>query len=126
VGSLTDTAETRVLDWIVGNSTTAPTTPMKLALLTATGSDSTAGTEVVGGSYTRQTITFTAAASGAMSNSNTITFSTMPACTVTGWAIYDSAGTPIRWWHGALDVAKALNSGDDFIVAIGDLDLTAD
>lgn len=126
MGSLTDTGETRVLDWTVGNSTTAPTGPMKLALLTATGTDSSAGTEVVGGSYARQTITFDAAATGAMANSNTVTFSSMPACTVTGWAIYDSAGSPVRWWHGALDVAKTLNSGDDFVVAIGDLDLTAD
>jgi hypothetical protein len=125
MGSLTDGAENRVLDWTVGNSTTAPTGPMKLALLTATGTDSSAGTEVSTGSYARQTITLTAAASGAFSNASDITFSGMPAVTVTGWAIYDSAG--FRWWHGALTASKTVaNAGDDFLVAAGDLDITLD
>ncbi len=35
-------------------------TPMKLALATATGTATTAGTEVTGGSYARQTIVFSA------------------------------------------------------------------
>lgn len=126
MGSLTDTGETRVLDWTLGNSTTAPSGAMKLALLTVTGSDSSAGTEVVGGSYARQTIVFTTAASGATSNTADITFTGMPACTVTGFAVYDSAGTPIRWWHGALTANKTVNSGDDCLVAAGDIDLTLD
>lgn len=126
MGSLTDTAETRVLDWTLGNSTTAPTAPMKLALLTANGTDSSAGTECTGGSYARQTIAFSAAASGATSNTADVTFTGMPACTVTGFALYDSAGSPVRWWHGAATASKTVNSGDDFIVAAGDLDLTLD
>ena len=110
----------------MGLSTTAPTTPMKLALLTANGTDSSAGTEVVGGSYARQTITVGASSGGAQSNSNTITFTGMPACTVTGWAIYDSAGTPFRWRHGSLNSPQVVSAGNSFVVAIGDLDLTLD
>lgn len=124
--SYTDGAENRVLDWSCGNSTTAPTTPMKLALLTANGSDSSAGTEVTGGSYARQTITFDASASGATANSSTITYTGMPSCTVTGWAVYDSAGTPFRWRYGSFTASKVVNSGDDFVIAAGDLDLTLD
>lgn len=124
--ALTDTAETRVLDWTVGNATTAPTTPMKLALYTVNGTDSSAGTEVTGGSYARQTVTFSAAAAGSMTTSANVVFTSMPACTVTGWAVWDSAGTPIRWWHGALAASKVVNAGDSFTVQAGNLTLTAD
>lgn len=124
--ALTDTAETRVLDWTIGNATTAPTTPMKLALYTVDGTDSAAGTEVTGGSYARQTVTFSAAASGAITTDADVSFASMPSCTVTGWAVWDSAGTPVRWWHGSLTASKVVNSGDTFTVPAGDLDLTAD
>lgn len=125
MASLTDTAENRVLDWLTGNPTTAPTAPLKVALLTANGSDSAAGTEVTGGSYARQTVTFDVAASGATANTSLIRFTGMPTCTVTGAAIYDSAATPVRWFHGALAAPKTLTSGDVFEFAVGDLDLTA-
>lgn len=124
--SFTNAAEDRVQDWSVGNSATAPTTPMKLALLTSNGTESAAGTEVTGGSYARQTVTLTASSSGAQSNSADVVFTSMPSCTVTGWALYDSAGTPFRWRYGALSASKVVNSGDTFTILAGDLDLTLD
>jgi hypothetical protein len=103
----------RVLDASLGTATfTAPTGPMKLALETVTGTNAAAGTEVTGGSYARQAITFTAASSGSTSNSNTITFTAMPAATVTGLEIYDSAGSPRRAWVGALSASKTMGAGD--------------
>jgi hypothetical protein len=124
--SYTNAAEDRVQDWSVGLSTTAPTAPMKLALLTANGTESAAGTEVTGGSYARQNVTIGASASGAQANSADVVFTLMPACTVTGWALYDSAGTPFRWRYGALSANKTVNSGDTFTIPAGDLDLTLD
>lgn len=124
--SYTNAAEDRVQDWSAGLSTTAPTAPMKLALLTANGTESAAGTEVTGGSYARQTVTISASSSGAQSNSGDVSFTLMPSCTVTGWALYDSAGTPFRWRYGALSSSKVVNSGDTFTVLAGDLDLTLD
>ena len=47
----------------------------------------------------------------------------MPACTVTGVAVYDSAGSPLRIWHGTLSSSKTVNAGDTFQIPIGDLDL---
>lgn len=118
---LTDAAELLLLDLIDGVTTAAPVTgPLKLALLTVQGTDSAAGTEVTGGSYARQTITFGSAAAGAAANTNSITFSGMPAASVVGFAIYDSSGTPKRLWEiprtgGATSTA----SGDSVNVAIG-------
>lgn len=124
MSSLTDTAENRTLDWLTGNATTAPSGSLKVALVTANGSDAAAGTEVTGGSYARQTVTFSASASGATSNVGSLTWTGMPACTVVGVEVWDSAGSPVRWWWGALAASKAVNSGDTFTIAAGDLDLT--
>jgi hypothetical protein len=115
----------RLLDASLGTAAyTAPTGAMKLALETSTGTNASAGTEVTGGSYARQTITFAAASAGAASNSNAITFTAMPAATVTGAEIYDSAGTPRRAWVGALSASKTVASGDSLSFAIGAVVIT--
>jgi hypothetical protein len=115
----------RLLDASLGTTPyTAPTGPMKLALETATGSNSAAGTEVAGGSYARQTITFGAASSGSASNSNAITYTAMPVATVAGLEIYDSAGTPRRAWVGALTASKTVAAGDSLSFAIGSITIT--
>lgn len=123
--NLTNTAESLVLDWINGVGTpTRPTTPLKVRLMTANGSDSAAGTEVTGGTYTPQSVTFTSASSGAASNNADLTFTLMPAATVVGVEIWDSAGTPVRLWYGPLAANKTTNLGDTFTILSGDLDLT--
>lgn len=109
----------RLLNASLGAATyTAPTTPMKLALATSASSASAAGTEVAGGSYARQNIAFTTATSGANANSGVITFTAMPACTVTHVDIYDSNGTPRRCWFGPLTASKVLGSGDSISFAV--------
>lgn len=107
MSSLTDSAENRVLDWLTGNSTTAPTTSLKVALVTANGSDSSTGTEVTGGSYTRQNVSFSGRVEWRdSSNSGTLTWTNMPSCTVVGVEVWDSNGSPFRWWWGALTASK--------------------
>ncbi|MFZ4150504.1 phage tail fiber protein [Streptomyces pseudogriseolus] len=117
--NLTNTAENRAVDWLFGTSTTAPTLPLKMALVTASGNDATAGTEVTGGSYARKNISVAAAVNGAVSNSAELVFTGMPACTVVGWEIWDSAGTPVRWSYGPFDASKTVAAGDEFKVAAG-------
>lgn len=122
--NLTDVAENRALDWLTQNTVTAPTGALKCRLMTANGTDAAAGTEVIGGSYVSQTVTFAAAASGATSNSAALTYTSMPACTVVGVEVWDSAGTPVRWWYGPLTANKTVNAGDTFEIPAGDLDLS--
>lgn len=103
----------RLLDASLGTASyTAPTGAMKLALETTTGTNSAAGTEATGGSYARQTIAFGAASAGSAANSGTITFTGMPAATINGVEIYDSAGSPRRAWVGALTSSKTVGAGD--------------
>ncbi|MFF9279534.1 phage tail fiber protein [Streptomyces griseosporeus] len=122
--NLTDVAENRGLDWLTGNSPAAPVLPLKVALVTANGSDSAPGTEVSGGSYARLNVAFAAASGGATSNLADLVWTGMPAATVVGIEIWDSAGTPVRWWWGPLTASKTLASGDEFKLAAGDIDLT--
>lgn len=110
--NLPDTIENQLLDALVGTASYSVTTPIKLALMTASGNDASAGTEVTGGSYARQTISFGSAASGQIANSATINFTSMPAATVVGIEIYDSAGTPKRLAYGTLTASKTTASGD--------------
>lgn len=110
----------RLLDASFGTTAYVdPTGPMKLALVTANGSATAAGTEVAGGSYARQTLTMSAASAGSCSNSGTISFTSMPAATVVGVEVYDSAGSPRRAWWGALTASKTVASGDTISFAAG-------
>lgn len=124
IDNLSNTAENRILDWINGLTATAPTTPLKVALVTAAGDDATAGTEVTGGSYTRKNLTVGAAASGATTNSADLLWTGMPAATIVGWEIWDSAGSPVRLWYGPLDANKTLAAGDEFRINAGGLALS--
>jgi hypothetical protein len=105
--------------WLGIAAYTAATGNMMLALATATGTASTAGTEVTGGSYSRKQITFAAPSGGATSNNAAINFTSMPAATVTGIDIYDSAGTPVRRAYAALTASKTTGAGDTLSFASG-------
>ncbi|MFJ7111788.1 hypothetical protein ACIQW4_01240 [Streptomyces albogriseolus] len=119
--NLSNTAENRALDWLMGNATTAPTTPLRVALVTANGSDTAAGTEVTGGSYARKTLTTAAAVNGATSNSADLVWTGMPAATVVGVEVWDSAGTPVRLWYGALAASRTVLAGDELRIPAGSL-----
>lgn len=110
---MSNTAENRALDFIMGNAATAPTAPLKVALVTANGTDTTAGTEVVGGSYARKNMTVAAATNGATSNSADLVWTGMPAATVVGVEVWDSAGVPVRLWYGPLGASRTVASGDE-------------
>jgi hypothetical protein len=111
-----------ILDASLGTASfTATTAPIKVRLMTANGSATAAGTEVTGGSYASQTATFASAASGSAASNATVNFTNMPAVTVVGVELWDSAGTPLRKWFGALTANKTLNSGDTFSIASGSL-----
>ncbi|MET9521506.1 phage tail fiber protein [Streptomyces coeruleorubidus] len=123
--ALTNTAENLMLDWILGVGTpTRPTTPLTVALVTANGSDTAAGTEVTGGSYARQNLAVAAAVGGATSNSADLVFTGMPAATVVGVEIWDSAGTPVRLWYGPLSASRTVAAGDELALSAGQLTLS--
>jgi hypothetical protein len=118
MSALPNLAEQRVANWLAGVATTAPVLPYKLVLLTVLGSDTAFGTEVVGGSYARPTLTLAVAALDAVDddyyvgNSALVRIENMPAGDIVGAALLDSAATPFRWFHGPLATTRTLLAGD--------------
>jgi|DEB0MinimDraft_6_1074348.scaffolds.fasta_scaffold128497_2 hypothetical protein len=124
-GNLSDYLENKLLDhFLATTSYTAPSN-VYVALMTVAEDDTgSAGTEVTGGSYARQSATFDAAASGATQNSSNLDFTGMPACTVVGIAIYDASSAGNLLVHGTLTANKTLDAGDTLRIATGDLDIS--
>ena len=107
---------------------TAFTSPsvVYLALYTSDPTDANTGTQVSGGSYVRQAITFGAPSNGVTTNTAAIEFpqATAPYGTV-GWiGIMDASTAGNLLYHTPLDVAKAIDTGDIFKIAIGSLSVT--
>jgi hypothetical protein len=130
VSSLDQTFSNKLLDASVGGTLTSPTTPITCRLMTANGSNTSNGTELAtGGGYTSgtgaPTVTFAAASAGSKASNVAVTVTNMPATTINGVELWDSAGSPIRTWWGALTAAKTTNSGDTFTIASGSLTLAA-
>jgi len=108
-----------------GSSYTAPTTTY-LALYTSDPTDADTGTEVTGGSYVRQAITFSAPSNGATSNSSAIEF---PQCTadwgiITHVGIRDAVTTGNLLYHTPLDASKTISNGDIFKITSSNLSVT--
>ncbi len=81
-------------------------------------------TEVSGGSYARQAVTFGAPASGTVTSTDAQTFSSMPATTVTNVGIYDAATAGNQLYQAAATASKTTNAGDTVTIAIGGITVT--
>ena len=124
-GNLTNYLENKLLDHFLG--TTAYTMPtVYVGLFTVAPGDAGGGTEVTGGSYARQTAAFTAASSGATSNSANIDFTGMPAATTVAIALFDAITSGNMLVHGTLTTNKTTDAGDTLRIATGDLDISID
>jgi threonine dehydrogenase-like Zn-dependent dehydrogenase len=125
--SFSDTFETHVLNYVFTSTSLTRPTAWYLALFTANPGDGDSGTEVSGGGYARQSVTFTTSGDTA-SNSAAVEFPTATANygTVSHVGVYtaSSGGTLIA--HAALTSSKSIETGDVFRVPAGDLDITLD
>jgi hypothetical protein len=90
-----------------GTAPVYPTT-LRLRLMTANGSNTANGTEATAGACPGYTaggvaITFGASSGGSSSNTNAPSWTaTGTWAAITGFEIWDTAGTPLRWFEGAL------------------------
>lgn len=93
-----------------------------LALFTAAPTATGAGTEVSGGSYSRQAISFASAASGSKASSGAITFPSATASwgTVVAWAVTTaSSGGSQKTFRAITPVT--VNSGDQIVFPSGNV-----
>ena len=120
----------KILDLTLGTSApTMFTTPAKVRLTTTAPTATAAGTELTGTGYTTGGTslsgnTFTAAASGATTGPGTSaltwTNSSGGTWSIVGVEIWDSAGTPLRWWYGSFTGQPiSVANGNIFQISVG-------
>jgi hypothetical protein len=104
---------------------TTPTT-VYVALYTTDPTDADTGTEVSGGSYARQSVTFGAPSNGVTTNSADVTFPTATGSwgTVAYVGIRDNSSGGNLLYHAPLTTSKAIDSGDIFKITTGNLSVT--
>lgn len=103
---------------------TALTAPATVYTALFNGNPTSGGTEATGGSYARQATTFGAPSAGAVANSGTLTFSNMPATTVSYVAIYDASTAGNLLYYAAAAASKTTNSGDTVSIAAGGISVS--
>lgn len=106
-------------------SYTSPTTTY-VALYTTDPTDADTGTEVSGGSYARQAVTFGAPSNGVTTNSASVTFPTATGNwgTITHIGIRDASTAGNLLYHTPLDTSKTVNTSDVFTISSGNLSVT--
>ena len=114
--SFSNFLELEVLDHVFRNSAyTAPST-IHVALFTSAPNDAGGGTEVSGNGYARQSMAFSAASSGSISNSGSVEFPTATGSqgTITHVGLFDASSSGNLLAYGALSASKTVDSGDVF------------
>jgi hypothetical protein len=128
--SLSNTFETHTLNYLLTTTSVTRPTAWYCALCLSDPTDSALGSEVSGGGYVRQAVTFTVSGNNA-SNSAAIEFpeatanyGTVQAVMIMPASTGGAASDMIA--HAQLSVDKAINTGDIFRIPIGDLDINID
>lgn len=119
--------ENALLNATLGNvSYTTPAT-VYAALYSVMPTDSSAGTELTGNSYARQSTTFSVA-SGVATNTNTVTFGPASAnwSTALGWAIVDASTSGNILYYDSFATAQTVLNGNSLVFGIGNITVTMD
>jgi hypothetical protein len=128
MAGFSDYLEDKVLDHVFGGvAYTAPAT-LYVALYTVAPDDTGGGTEVTGGSYARQSGTFTVSGTNptTATTSAAIEYPTATADygTVVAVGILDASSGGNLLAYANLDTSKVVSTGDVFRFDAGDLDIT--
>ena len=118
--SLSNYLENALINAVLRNTAYSSPATVYVALYTTDPGEDGSGTEVSGGSYARQAITFAAPTNGVSSNSAVITFPFATASwgTVTHFGILDASTGGNLLFYGALGASKAVTSGNTIVVPI--------
>ena len=125
--SFSDTYETLVLKWAFNADAVTRPTAWYLGLFTSDPGEASGGTEVSGGSYVREAVSF-AVTGDTATNSTAIEWPVATATwgTITHIAIFDALTSGTQIAYAALTNAKTIASGDVLRISSGELDVTLD
>jgi len=127
-GAVSDYLENALLNHVFrGVAYTAPTA-IYLALYTSDPTDADTGTEVSGGGYARQQVTFTAPSNGVITNTADIVFpeATADWGTITHLGLHDAVTGGNLLWHGPVVQSRLILTGDQLVIKAGTISVTLD
>tara|TARA_R100001510_G_C7656556_1_gene216710 strand:- start:4171 stop:4563 length:393 start_codon:yes stop_codon:yes gene_type:complete len=128
MSALSDYAENKVLNALLGNATFTTPSNVYVGLATASFNDDGSGTELSGNNYSRVSASFTSATGtgGTTSNSSAIEFAAATGSwgSVSHFGLFDASTSGNLLCHGAFSSAKTITTGDILRIATGELDVT--
>ena len=124
MGGVSDSVENDLLDHVL--STSAWTIPAGCYVSVHDGDPGETGANEISSTTRQGDTAFDAAASGHTSNTSDITYTSMPACTVSHVGIWDQASAGTFLAGGIVAPARSVGASSTFIFAAGDLDVTMD
>ena len=126
--AMTNYLEDALLNEVFRNTGYTPAATVYVGLYTVAPGEAGGGTEVSGGSYARQSVTFGAPSGGVVSNSGTVTFPTASANwgTVVAFAISDASSAGNMLVYSNLSASKTINNGDTASFSAGTLSVQFD
>ena len=125
MSSFSDYLEDAALNHVFRNTALSSPTTVYLALYTVTPSDAGGGTQVTGGGYARQAITFGAPSGGVITNSGAVSFTASGAAygDVVAVGIFDALTVGnLLAWDGI--TTATVGDGDTINFAIGQISIT--
>jgi hypothetical protein len=126
MSAISDYLENALINAVLRNVPYTSPSAVYLALFTSDPTDANAGTEVTGGAYQRQQITFGTPNNGMVSNSNEILFPVATANwgTITHIGIFDAATGGNLLFYGAVTTSKTISTNDQLKINAGDISIT--
>lgn len=127
MSALSDYAELKVLDHLLGTATFTKPSAVYIGHAGQSFADDASGTETSGNNYARQAITFAAASSGSAASNATVNFpaATGSQGTITHFGIFDASSGGNLLCHGAFDSSKTIATGDILRINSGSITITA-
>ena len=120
--SLTNTFETRVLEWLLTTGSATRPTAWYLGLFTGAPGEAGGGTELSGDAYVREAVTFTVSGDTATNNAAVEwPVATGNWGTITHVAIFDALTSGNMIAYATLTASKTINTSDVISIPASDL-----
>ena len=126
--SKTNYLETQLLNHVLRNVSYSSPTTVYCALFTVAPTETGGGTEVSGGAYARQAVTFSAPSPDQVSNTTDVTFPIASADwgTIVAFAIMDAASGGNMLYYANLTASRDVLTNDQLRFPTGQLIVTED
>jgi hypothetical protein len=127
MSSFSDYLENKLLLHVFDNTGYTSPTTVYVGLFTSSPEDDGSGTEVSGGSYERQSASFSVTGNTATTDA-AVEFPTATESwgSITHIGLFDAETSGNLLAHAVLDAAKTISSGDVLRIPTGDIDITLD